>query len=713
MPDGDIDQFLHIFLQENSDRFEILSQDLVRLEENPYDEELLYSILRHVHSLKGSAGMFGFNNLKQIAHRLEDLMDRVHKSPELVSREVMDTLFEGVDVLQSAFRRIVEKLDPEEQTPRERAFLERLDRVLSALEQGGDVGSIAQDLLAGLDELFANFGGVVDFANLQADAQRLRQALEAGEEQTAKCPEGKVLFGGQDVTAQTQTIFRLLEKAKGSSIGAGEVDTFFENMRAFIAACGCLTEPKLAELVADADESCDIFTDMDLDFDALQIEYFEKFLADILPAADPLDVPLVRDEASREGGAEGAAALVQRKTVRIEENKIDNFLDSVGEMIILGEVFNNLQKRLAELSGREHYDLMREFKTANTDFSKQVFQLQSALMDIRRVELRNVTASLSRLIRDTANALGKKITLQVEGESAVIDKSLLDDVNACLVHIVRNSCDHGIELPQERMAAGKSPEGTVRVSAMNEEGQLILRVSDDGRGIDLERVKRKALEKGICSERELAEMSERQVRELVFHNGLSTAESVSDISGRGVGMSAVLDNISKTGGSLELRSTLGEGTEVVLRIPLSIMLSVLDGLVVRAGAGGFILPIRNVVETIVIGDSEIITYQKKGECVRTRGIIRPLYPLAKYLGPAQDGAEPGAAAAKGGIGVVVKGADGNELCLLVDEILDHQQVVIKRIDGLEGVPGILGGSLLGDGTIGLVLNPDYFASLCD
>ncbi len=712
MPDGDIDQFLHIFLQENSDRFEILSQELVRLEENPYDEELLYSILRHIHSLKGSAGMFGFNNLKQIAHRLEDLMDRVHKTPELVSREVMDTLFEGVDVLQSAFRRIVDKQDTEEQTPRERAFLERLERVLAALDQGGDVQTIAMDLLSGLDELVASFGGVVDFSSLTADAQRLRQALQAGEEKEAKCPEGRVLFGGVDVSAPVRAVFKTMEKAKAAPVGAEEVDAFFVQMRLVIAACGCLTEPRLAELVADADECCDVFTDMDLEFDALQIEYFEKFLADVLPAADLADVPVLQEEGARSEGADGAGTLVQRKTVRIEENKIDKFLDSVGEMIILGEVFNNLQKRLAELSGRQHYDLMREFKTANADFSKQVFQLQSALMDIRRVELRNVTASLSRLIRDTANSLGKKIVLQVEGESAVIDKSLLDDVNACLVHIVRNSCDHGIELPQDRIAAGKPPEGVVRVSAANEEGQLILRVSDDGKGIDLARVKQKALERGICSERELAEMSERQVRELIFHNGLSTADSVSDISGRGVGMSTVLDNINKTGGSLELRSALGEGTEVILRIPLSIMLSVLDGLVVRAGAGGFILPIRNVVETIVIGESEVITYQKKGECIRTRGVIRPLYSLAKYLNCARGGAaETGGA--RGNIGVVIRSADGLELCLCVDEILDHQQVVIKRIDGLEGVPGILGGSLLGDGTIGLVLNPDYFASLCD
>lgn len=714
MSDSDIDQFLHIFLQENSDRFETLSQDLVRLEENPYDEELLYSILRHVHSLKGSAGMFGFHNLKQMAHRLEDLMDRVHKTPELVSREVMDTLFEGVDVLQSSFRRIVEKQDTEEQTPRERAFVERLDRVLGALDQGGDIASIASDLLSDLDELIAGFGGVVDFSSLQEDARRLRQALDAGEEKQISCPEGTVLFGHTDVTESVQKVFKLLDKAKAGGLTVADIDEFFAQIELVIEACGVLKEPEIAALVADARESCSIFSDMDLEFDSLQIEYFSKFLADVLPLADEAAAPTTQ-AANTGDNAGGAGTLVQRKTVRIEETKIDNFLDSVGEMIILGEVFNNLQKRLSGIAGRKHYDLMREFKTANADFSKQVFQLQSALMDIRRVELRNVTASLARLVRDTANSLGKKINLHVDGDTAVIDKSLLDDVNACLVHIVRNCCDHGIELPQERIAAGKTPEGSVRVSAANEEGKLIIRVSDDGKGIDLARVRQKAVDGGLYTERQVAEMNDRQLRELIFHNGLSTAEAVSDISGRGVGMSAVLDNINKTGGSVELRSTLGEGTEVLLHIPLSIMLSVLDGLVVRSGESGFILPIRNVLETIVIHDEDIITYQKKGECVRIRGAILPLYPLASYMSaenaPTEQGAENRNKRTR--IGIVIRGSDGRELCLGVDEIMDHQQVVIKHIDGLDGVPGILGGSLLGDGTIGLVLNPDFFASLCE
>lgn len=702
MSAGDISQFLHIFLQENSDRFEILNQELVALEENPYDEPRLYTILRHIHSLKGSAGMFGFETLKTVSHRLEDLMERIHKSPELVSREVMDTLFEGCDVLQSIFRRIVEGQNTDESSPRERTFLDRLTRVMTTLEGGLDITNIAADLLSGLDEIIASFGGIVDFSSVATDAGRLRKALADGSEQKLPAPGQTIFFAGTDVSAVMRDVLQLIEEAKAEHLPDSKIDQFFRQMSEFLTIVQKLEQPQAKELVKDAQESCAIFRDMELDFDQLQAEYFSQIISGLMPFVDQ-PAEAVGPTAAPDPAKESVAML--RKTVRIEETKIDKFLESVGEMIILGEVFNNLQKRLTSIAGRQHHDLLREFKGANIDFSKQVFQLQAALMDIRRVELRNVTAGLSRLVRDAANLLGKKLNLIVIGDTAVVDKSLLDDVNACLVHLVRNACDHGIETPQERIAAGKPPEGTIRVEAANEEGQLLLRVRDDGKGLNLEKIRRRAVELGIFTEKELAELSERETRDLIFHNGFSTAATVSEISGRGVGMSAVMENISKSGGSVEIKSAPGQGLEVALRIPLSIMLSVLDGLVVSSGGGGYIFPIRNVVETLALAGAEVVNYQNRGRCLQIRAGIIPLLSLAEGMGftPSEN---------KEGIGVVVRGSGGEEICLMVDDIVDHQQVVIKRIDGLEGVPGILGGALLGDGTIGLVLNPDYFVALC-
>lgn len=700
MPENDLEQFLYIFLQENSDRFETLNHELVALEENPSDEERLYTILRHVHSLKGSAGMFGFDNLKQVAHRLEDLMVKIHQNPSLVTREVMDALFEGCDVLQLAFRRITNNEDTSGLTAREKAFLEHLQGVISSLDSGGgDLIAATTDLLANMDGVLAGFEGVVDLAPLREDMQRVRTLLEARQNCEPVRPKGNITLGGKPVGTLFDALYALLERGRAQGLTTAERTEFFAELRRLLEAARGEEAPALAEIVQDAADSVDIFGEMDLDFDSLQAEYYSGVLAGMLP--------FVKEVAAEEvaaGRKKEAAVAAQRKTVRIEETKIDAFLESVGEMIILGEVFNNLQKRLSGLVGGTQFDLMREFKSANADFSKQVFQLQGALMDIRRVELRNVTASLSRLVRDTAGSLGKRIDLVIEGEGAVIDKSLLDEVNACLVHIVRNACDHGIETPQQRQESGKTPEGTIRVNACNEDDHLILKVSDDGRGIDVARIRQRALEQGLFSERELAEMSERQLRELVFRNGLSTAAAVSDISGRGVGMSSVLENIGKSGGSIELKSELGRGTEVVMRIPLSIMLSVLDGLVVSSGGRGFILPIRSVSQTISLQGMELLSYQGRGRCVELRGRILPVLRLESYLG---DGA-----AGAGLTGVVVRSSEGAEFCLAVDEILDHQQVVIKRIDGLESVPGILGGALLGDGTIGLVLNPDYFAALC-
>ncbi len=702
MSDNDIEQFLHVFLQESHDRFEILNQELVELEENPRDEERLYSILRHVHSLKGSAGMFGFDNLKQVAHRLEDLMAVVHKSPDLVDRDVMDALFEGCDLLQASFKRIIDNEETSSLTLREKSYLDHLDKVINSFSQGTSLEPLVYELLTAVDELFPSLEGIIDVAGLAECCKKVRSVLDASSGQDQLKADKQVYFAETDLTSQYGTIAALLAKAQNSPLEDDEAKAFFKVFAGFIEVVSKAGIEEIAEVIQDAKDSVEVFADLDLDFDSLQSEYYKDTLKSILAYAQTPKEEVA--DASGQSRVKRAESAVVKKTVRIEEAKIDHFLENVGEMIILGEVFNNLQKQYAKISGTKYQELLREFKGASADFAKQVFHLQASLMDIRRVEIRNVTASLGRMVRDTANSLGKKINLVVGGESAVIDKSMLDDVNACLVHIVRNSCDHGIELPDERIACGKDSQGVIGIEASNEDDALILKVTDDGKGIDLEKLKAKAVESGKVSVAEISQMSDKQIRDMVFYDGLSTAKQVSDISGRGVGMSSVLEDIRRIGGSIDLKSTPGVGTEVTLRIPLSIMLSVLEGLIIKVGDNGYIVPVRNVVETIYFSDDKIETFQQRGEFVQVRGGLLPLIRLSETFG-----VEKGK---RGGIGVIIKNSEGVEYCLMVEEIMDHQQVVIKRIGGLEKLPGILGGALLGDGTIGLVLNIDFFSSLC-
>ncbi len=700
MPPADADAFLEIFLQESADHFEALNQELVRLEDNPADRDLLYSILRHVHTLKGSAGMFGFERLKTVGHRLEDLMELVHAEPQLVDRRIMDLLFAGCDIMEGLLSEIGRggRAAPEF-TPRETAFLASLDELLKAdpaATPAGETDADLQELLVKLGKLLPLFAGLAEAEEVQTLVERLTPRLHGRPLASPAAPAEPaelIYLGEREISGLVVPLRAHLARARTEPLGDAAAIEFFQYLEVLLDAAAALELPSLAETIGEARESLAVFRSLDLDFDALQAEYFSTLLGDLLTPARH-ETPARAEEPAGDDGQRREAGPA-RKTVRIEEAKIDTFLNSVGELIILGEIFNHLEKRLTASAGGQ-LELMREFKTANTAFAKQIFALQEALMDVRRIEIRNVTGSLNRLVRDTARDLGKEVLLKVEGEEAVVDKSLLDDVKTCLVHLVRNALDHGLETPAERAAAGKGPAGEVAISAANEEGFLLLKVADDGKGLDLERLRRRAVELGLHSPESAAALDERSAARLVFADGLSTAERVSDVSGRGVGMGAVAEIVRRLGGSVDVASSAGSGTEIILRLPLSIMLAVLDGLVVEVAGLGLVIPVRHVVESFRLTPADLLTVQGRGECVNLRGEIFRLLRLGDFFGLGRT--ERTAA-----VGILVAG-ETERLCLLVDEILDHQQVVIKTIEGLGRLPGILGGSLLGDGTVGLVLD---------
>ncbi len=701
MPANEIDQFFDLFLQESADRFDELDQHLVLLEEDPANEELLYAILRNVHSLKGSAGMFGCDGMKVVGHRLEDLMELAHARPETVDREVMDLLFEGRDILQGVLQRFTETgAEGEAFTPRERAFLEHLEAVYARLSATGlEMTEAVGDLLTELDELLPTMNAVWDVKRLERQMEQVRTLLQRNETETSQtvAAAGVAWLGEIEITRPLRRLEGLLDRAQREPLSDSDASQAFADLGAILKAAGALALPSLEEMLKEGNESIEIFSELELEFDALQSEYYLGLLGELGPYVTA--TVGTTGGATEEAGIEDDRPLQRaRKTVRIDEAKVDAFLDNIGELIILSEVFNNLQKRLERTGG--DLRLLRELKGANADFAAHVFTLQNALMEVRRVELRNVTGSLARLVRDTAQQLEKKIEFALEGEDAVLDKSLLDDVNTCLVHLVRNAVDHGIEPPAEREADGKPALGRVEVIASNEDGFLLLKVRDDGRGLNVARLRERASAQGLLSASAAQALTDREVMQLIFNDGLSTAQQVSDVSGRGVGMGVVLENIRGLGGSVEVDSNLGRGTEVTLRVPLTVMLSVVDGLVVRVGEAGFVVPIRYVEESVHPERDQITGVHGKGECIRLRGRIFPLKRL-RALFEYPPTRTPGGT----DVGVLVR-SDRGELCLLADEILDHQQVVIKEIEGLGKIPGIRGGALLGDGTIGLVLDID-------
>lgn len=406
-------------------------------------------------------------------------------------------------------------------------------------------------------------------------------------------------------------------------------------------------------------------------------------------------------------GGPGAAAPAAKgqpehsgKTLRVAEEKVDNFMSFVGELIITGEVFAYIQKKLEQYP--EVRQVAQEFKNANLSFGELSTNLQKSLMEVRRVPLKSVLQKLHRIIRDTSAALGKKIDFDIEGEDVQIDKSLLEGLESPLVHMVRNSVDHGVETPDERTAAGKSESGHVTIRAMATEEQFRLDIIDDGKGLDVDAIKAKAVSRGILTEENARTMADKDAYRLVFNAGLSTAKVVTDVSGRGVGMDVVLSNITKMNGNINVDSAKGKGSTFTILLPMTVTLTVIDGLVARIGDQHYIIPLSDVRESVKPTPEQVHVIKGSQEVLNVRGELHPIVRLNHILGIHGENVIENVTEATA---VLVQGKRGKSAAFLVDELIGQQSVVVKDLGKeFEHIRCLAGGSILGDSRVGLVLS---------
>ncbi len=393
-----------------------------------------------------------------------------------------------------------------------------------------------------------------------------------------------------------------------------------------------------------------------------------------------------------------------KKTMRVEEDKIDHFINFVGDLIVASEVFNYIQKKL-ENTCREP-EIAKEFKNANITFNELSNNLQKSLMDIRKVPVSQVIKKVPRMVRDLCGSLHKKVNVVTEGETTSIDKSLLEVLEAPIVHMVRNSMDHGIEPPEERLQAGKPEEGTITIKAYETSEFFTLDIIDDGRGIDPEKMRKVAVSKELMSEEKANELSDHEAINLIFAPGFSTAEVVSDVSGRGVGMDVVLSSISKNNGFVNVSSEKGKGSVVTIQLPLSVTLIVVEGLLITVGNESFIIPLGYIRESIQPKKEDVYTVSGKGEMIQVRDECIPLLRLHEMFNLPCATKNPWEAL------IIVICHEETQICLLVDELLGQQQVVLKELgQSFTHLTSIKGGAILGDGKVGLVLDIEGIAEL--
>ncbi len=400
------------------------------------------------------------------------------------------------------------------------------------------------------------------------------------------------------------------------------------------------------------------------------------------------------------GGSGGGHQELSGKTLRVAEEKVDHFMSFVGELIITGEVFAYIQKKLEQYP--EVRQVAQEFKNANLAFGELSTNLQKSLMEVRRVPLKSVLQKLHRIIRDTAGQLGKKIDLDIIGEDVQIDKSLLEGLESPLVHMVRNSVDHGVGMPADRVAAGKAETGHVVITASATEEQFTLSIKDDGKGLDIEAIKNKAVSRGMMTEEAARMMPDKDAFRLIFNAGLSTAKVVTDVSGRGVGMDVVLSNITKMNGNITVDSVKGSGSVFTILLPMTVTLTVIDGLVARIGDQFYIIPLSDVRESVRPSPEQVHVIKGTQEVLNVRGELRPIVRLNRVLGIYSGDVKEKVTDATA---VLVQGKRGASAAFLVDELIGQQSVVVKELGKeFENIRCIQGGSILGDGRVGLVLS---------
>jgi len=409
----------------------------------------------------------------------------------------------------------------------------------------------------------------------------------------------------------------------------------------------------------------------------------------------------VGEKSAQNKPAPTAAATARQKdfsikgesTIRVDVKRLDNLVNMVGELVLgRNALIQQLGIFQAKMEGQSDIEQLSQVATQLNFITTE---LHTAIMKMRMLPVGNVFSKFPRMVRDLSRDLGKQIDLLITGEETELDKSVLEEISDPLIHLIRNSIDHGIETPEERTRKGKSPKGSIKLSAYQEGNNIIIEVIDDGRGMDIEAIKKKAIERNLVSHEEAAKLSEKELLSFIFLPGFSTAQKTTDISGRGVGMDVVRTNIEKLKGTIDLATKLGEGTKITIRLPLT--LAIVQGLLVSCGKEIFAIPLSSVLETVVVTPDQI-KYVNRKPVVRLRDTILPIIDLMELLfnSPPRERQQ---------VNVVVVGLAERKLGIVVDSLLGQEEVVIKAIGEYLGhVRGIAGATIMGDGRVRLIID---------
>ena len=657
----DLSKFRATFFEEASDHLEAMEAALLQLESQPTDAELLNQVFRGAHSIKGASGTFGLKDVAEFTHVLENLLDRMRDGEVIADPDLIGLLFKSLDVLTG---------------------------LLDAAKDSTDPPTDVEEILAGLH---------------RANGSTAAKSTPKAEESTDPT----------DPPIDNQTVFRIKFEPSRDFFRFGQDPLLLFRE---LSDLGEIVDVQLdiSELPPFTDfqpEECYLAWTFELKTSEPIEAIRDVFLfineesgltvdeKESTPTSETNSTPATESteehdsaETERRSGTERRAepptkSSTGRETVRVDRERLDSLINQIGELVIGASMVEQDWKCLAD--GRE--------STSLTQMGKVVRDLQEMSLSLRMVPIAATFQKMTRIVRDLTNKLGKHVVFETVGEETELDKTVVDQISDPLLHMIRNSVDHGIESPEERIAAGKPENGKIEVRASHRGGNIYIELEDDGKGLDLEAIRKKAIERGVISESDT--LSDSEICDLIFHAGLSTAKNVSDVSGRGVGMDVVRRNVEALNGTVTLRSEKGVGTTVTVRFPLT--LAILDGLLVRLGEEVYIVPLLSVVESFRPRPEDVKKLAGQVEVAHVRGEVLPLLRLHSILNVESDVTDPSQ-----GLLVIVED-HGSKLGLLVDDLIGQQQAVIKTLEtNFRKVPGIAGATILGDGRVALILDID-------
>jgi two-component system chemotaxis sensor kinase CheA len=671
----DLSQFFEIFFEEAYENLSSYESLLLDTNQDEPDDEALNAIFRAAHSIKGGAATFGFVDVAELTHELETLLDLARKHELRLSTEMIDCLLASGDALRAQLKRHQEG-GAGEPTP--------IAHLVSDLRRH----ATNQHSDAAVNHASAASASVTRPKLVASDGERiitirvgpipagfdLQNLLNLFDEIPGM---GKATFASTD--DPTSQEFRDLSVVT-TSTNADLIDLF-----TFYIDRDKVTIMENAAGITAGTASAPI----DLDFSLLEdlpASVTKDVTANVAASTNRTNPPAIAMPVK----VEKTTASTESTTLRVSVEKIDQLINLVGELVITQAM---LAEKAQSLDPNHHNGVF----TGLADLERNTRNLQDSVMGIRMIPMSFVFNRFPRMLRDLAAKLDKKVELKTTGEATELDKGLIEKITDPLTHLVRNSIDHGIESLADRVAAGKSAHGTITLSARHQGCSILIEVCDDGRGLNRQRILEKAAEKGIqASDR----MSDQEVWQLIFAPGFSTADVVTDVSGRGVGMDVVKRNITALGGTVELDSSSGRGTRVAVRLPLT--LAIIDGMSVRVGGEVYILPLASVVETFEMDKSKLKSLADQGKVVQVREEYLPVRSLATMFDI------PTVHAQSERLLMVVVEAEGRKSALIVDELIGQHQVVVKNLEAnFRKVDGISGATILGDGRVGLILDVSH------